>query len=66
MPDTDRTPAPSPAPAPEPSSTPPPARHDAQDVRGGEIVLKRRRSRVVFIAGLAGFVLAMLIAALWR
>jgi|TARA_B100000378_G_scaffold260326_1_gene240924 hypothetical protein len=35
-------------------------------VRGGEIVLKRRRSRVVFIAGLAGFVLVMLIAALWR
>ena len=62
MPDTDRTPAP----APEPSPAPPPGRHDAQDVRGGEIVLKRRRSRVVFIAGLAGFVLVMLIAALWR
>jgi hypothetical protein len=35
-------------------------------VRGGEIVLKRRRSRVVFIAGLAAFVLVLLIAALWR
>jgi hypothetical protein len=35
-------------------------------VRGGEIVLKRRRSRVIFIAGLAGFVLVMLIAAPWR
>ena len=62
MTDTDRTPAP----APEPSPAPSPARHDAQDVRGGEIVLKRRRSRVIFIAGLAGFVLVMLIAAPWR
>ena len=64
MPDTDPDRAASPA--PEPSPAPPPARHDAQDVRGGEIVLKRRRSRVVFIAGLAAFVLVMLIAALWR
>ena len=62
MTDTERTPAP----APEPSPAPPPGRHDAQDVRGGEIVLKRRRSRVIFIAGLAGFVLVMLIAAPWR
>ena len=64
MPDTDPDRAASPA--PEPFPAPSPARHDAQDVRGGEIVLKRRRSRVIFIAGLAGFVLVMLIAALWR
>ena len=64
MPDTDPDRAASPA--PEPFPAPSPARPDAQDVRGGEIVLKRRRSRVIFIAGLAGFVLVMLIAALWR
>ena len=30
---------------------------DAQDARGGEIVLRKRRNRLIFLAGIAGFVL---------
>lgn len=35
--------------------------HRAQDVRGGEIILRSRRRRIIFIAGLIGFVLLALI-----
>jgi len=38
-----------------------PIRIDAQDARGAEIILKKRRSRVIFIAGLVGFVLLALV-----
>lgn len=31
--------------------------HRAEDVRGGEIILRTRRRRLIFIAGLAAFVL---------
>ncbi|WP_165357179.1 hypothetical protein [Sphingosinicella sp. CPCC 101087] len=31
------------------------ATHKAEDVRGGEIILRTRRRRVIFIAGLVGF-----------
>lgn len=35
---------------------------DARDARGAEIVLRKRRNRLIFIAGLAGFVvLAILV-----
>ena len=36
----------------------------AEDVRGGEIILRTRRRRIIFIAGLAGFVLLALILSL--
>lgn len=36
-----------------------PIRIDAQDARGAEIILKKRRNRLIFIAGLVGFVLLM-------
>lgn len=40
----------------------PPPEYKAQDVRGGEIILKTRTRRLIFIAGLAGaVVLAVLI-----
>lgn len=35
----------------------------AEDARQGEIILRRRWQRIVFIAGLAGFVLFLLFAA---
>lgn len=40
----------------------PPA-HSAQDVRQGEIILRRRWQRIVFIAGLVGIVLLVLFLA---
>ena len=40
-----------------------PQTHSAEDVRQGEIVLKRRWQRAVFIAGLAGIVLLVLFLA---
>ena len=36
-----------------------PIRIEAQDARGAEIILKKRRNRMIFIAGLVGFVLLM-------
>jgi hypothetical protein len=33
-----------------------PIRIDAQDARGAEIILKQRRSRMIFIGGLVAFV----------
>lgn len=42
----------------EPEKTPDePIRVDADKARGAEIILKKRLSRVIFIAGLVGFVL---------
>lgn len=35
--------------------------HSAQDVRGGEIILRTRARRLIFIAGLAGFVILALV-----
>ena len=35
--------------------------HRAVDVRGGEIILRTRRRRLIFIAGLVGFVVLALI-----
>ena len=35
--------------------------YSAQDARGGEIILKTRRRRIIFIAGLVGFVLFALL-----
>lgn len=46
---------------PEPDLPPPrpeePITIDAQDARGAEIILKRKRNRAIFIAGLVLFVL---------
>ena len=36
--------------------------YKAQDVRGGEIILKTRRRRIIFIAGLAALVLIAILA----
>lgn len=36
----------------------------AQDARGGEIILRTRRRRTIFIAGLVGFVLLAIVLAL--
>lgn len=42
----------------EPESTPDEPIHiDAEDARGAEIILKKRRNRMIFIAGLVGLVL---------
>ncbi|MDP4575660.1 hypothetical protein Q9K02_10970 [Qipengyuania sp. G39] len=38
-----------------------PIHHDADKARGAEIILTKRRSRAIFIAGLVGFVLLALI-----
>jgi len=38
--------------------------HSAQDVRGGEIILRTRARRLIFITGLAGFVILALVLAL--
>lgn len=35
--------------------------YSAQDVRGGEIILRTRARRLIFIAGLAGFVILALV-----
>jgi hypothetical protein len=40
-----------------------PETHKAEDVRGGEIILRTRRRRIIFIAGLVGLVL---LAVIWR
>lgn len=46
----------------EPENTPDePIRIDADKARGAEIILKKRRNRVIFIAGLVGFVLLALV-----
>ena len=37
---------------------------DAQDARGGEIILRTRRRRTIFIAGLVGFVLLVIVLTL--
>jgi hypothetical protein len=39
--------------------------YPAEKARGGEIILRRRWQRVVFIAGLAGAALLGLVLALW-
>lgn len=36
----------------------------SQDARGGEIILRTRRRRVVFLAGLTGFALFVLVTAI--
>tara|TARA_R110000782_G_scaffold117364_4_gene207767 strand:- start:82240 stop:82416 length:177 start_codon:yes stop_codon:yes gene_type:complete len=36
-------------------------RYSAQDARGGEIILKTRRNRLLFIGGLAASVVAALV-----
>ncbi len=41
-----------------------PRTFSAQDVRQGEIILKRRRQRLIFIAGLAAAVLVILLVRL--
>lgn len=46
---------------PDPAAKPP---IPAEDARQGEIILRRRWQRIVFIAGLAGFVLFLLFAGL--
>lgn len=38
--------------------------HLAEDVRGGEIILRTRRSRAIFIGGLVAWGFAMLLAPL--
>lgn len=38
-----------------------PIHFDADKARGAEIILTRRRNRVIFIAGLVGFVLLALV-----
>lgn len=40
-----------------PGGTSPGRRHDAEDVRQGEIILRTSRRRAIFIAGLAGIIL---------
>ena len=35
--------------------------YSAQDARGGEIILRTRAQRVIFLAGLAGFVVLALV-----
>jgi len=35
--------------------------YSAQDVRGGEIILRTRARRIIFMAGLAGFVILVLV-----
>ncbi|MCX2723949.1 hypothetical protein [Roseibium salinum] len=40
-----------------------PPEHSAQDVSQGEIILKRRWQRTVFVAGLVGIVLLVLFLA---
>ena len=39
--------------------------YSAQDVRGGEIILRTRARRWIFIAGLVGFVALALVARLF-
>ena len=42
---------------------PPP--YPAEKARGGEIILRTRPERLIFIAGLAGAVVLALLAAVW-
>lgn len=37
---------------------------DAHDARGGEIILRSRRQRTIFIAGMVGFVVLAIVLAL--
>jgi hypothetical protein len=46
-------------PAPPPKNEPPP--YPADKARGGEIVLRSRAQRVIFIAGLVGAVVLVLL-----
>lgn len=47
---------------PEPERKPDEAiRISARDARGGEIILRKRRQRVLFIAGLVGLVVLVLV-----
>ena len=39
-----------------------PLHYDADKARGAEIILTKRRNRVIFIAGLVGFVVLALIS----
>ncbi|MXO85622.1 peptide ABC transporter permease [Altererythrobacter aurantiacus] len=41
-----------------------PIHYDADKARGAEIILTKRRNRMIFIAGLVGFVVLMLIVSL--
>ena len=45
---------------------PQPAPYPAEKARGGEIILKTRARRAIFLAGLIGAVLLVLILALFR
>ena len=49
----------------ETSGGPEPAVHSAQDVRQGEIILRTRARRAVFVAGLVGLVIVAIILRLW-
>lgn len=40
----------------EPRQGEEPIHIDAQDARGAEVILRKRRNRMIFIAGLVGFV----------
>lgn len=46
--------------APDQEDAPAP-HHMAEAVRGGEIILKKRRNRAIFIGGLVAFVLLTLV-----
>jgi hypothetical protein len=48
-----------PQPAPPPKDEPPP--YPAETARGGEIILRTRTQRMIFIAGLAGAVILVLL-----
>lgn len=49
---------------PEPVERTEPIHISAQDARGGEIILRTRARRLIFIAGLAGFVLLAILTRL--
>ena len=50
---------------PQPAPPPKEKRYSADEVRGGEIILRTRARRVIFIAGLVGaVVLALLLRAM--
>jgi len=51
-----------PQPAPPPKDEPPP--YPAEQARGGEIILRTRTQRMIFIAGLAGAVILVLLLTL--
>ncbi len=49
----------------EPERGEKPIHIEAQDARGAEIVLRKRRNRLIFIAGLAGFVVLAIVVRLF-